>query len=77
MSRVPLWRLASRLEQWLPLAQHDTPSLRKYHALRKQSMFLLWEKQALPNWGLKRKIHFYLKLILPGLGQAIRKMLAK
>lgn len=70
-------RLAQRLEEWLPLVEKDKNSLRKYHELRKKSVFLIFEKNILENAGVKRKAFFYMELIVPGLGRAIKKIIAK
>ena len=67
-------RLACRLEEWLPLVCHDPANLRRYHELRKRSMFLIFEGHVLSDMGLKRKIYFCMELMVPGLGRAIRKL---
>ena len=50
------FRLSYRFENWKPMVMHDRAMLKRYRQLKREALFLLFEKGAWPDYSWKGKI---------------------
>lgn len=70
-------RLSYELEKWGAYIDYDENVKEKYEELRKNSLFLIYERAAWKDYSAKGRCYLRLKLAAPRVAATIRKMLRK
>lgn len=74
LKKYAVRRLSFKLEEWKPLCVNDKRAEKKYNELRRQSIFLVWEKGAWEGYPFSAKIYYKIGMVFPKLATKLQRI---